>query len=295
MESTKSIESIFNKKSETKTVDFYKHFLEKGIIEKVVAKLEEVYRNETYDDETGDVIGSEKMSEDEMISKFTSLARINFVELKESDVQLISGIPVIVCEEENIHSTSNYADAGGFIIEERGKIAGLCVVKHGSEKNLDSDLRHELVHLATSVLELGNLTPVFSIISPEDGYTELNQSEITRYGLAHDFIDESLAYGQNGFDVNKKFTAQEIQDHYFYMPGTEIVEGYNLNQNSEILAKIINETITDRTGKKQFRFNYYLIKHVKSLDDLDFTDKNTADSFTKITGIKVSEVAGTHA
>lgn len=274
----KKISDFFNT-TQDKKYDFYKYFTRPEIIKDVSENILYNYprEGEDFDEITGEVI-YQKPSDDE-IKKYlhTKLAEYT-TDPDQAIINVVEEIPIVLIDPEK--ATEEYNNAGAFVIGGVRSPLGIGIFKGGMQDDI-VDIQHELVHLATNKLTLGSLKNV-----PEkyNEFHELtNGKEINRHTLASNFIDEVLAYGTNAFAHKQKINSQFILQNMFYADFEEYA-GFNLKENGPKWAAILNQTIEDRTGKKQFKLNNYLIKKVESLDDLDLTRPEIEEKVNKLMG-----------
>lgn len=137
----------------------------------------------------------------------------------------------------------------------------------------------------TSTVGVGSLKLVGAELDENGNIQNFEEYYRSKYALS--FVDECLAYGTNAFTLDSEMNTEDLRKYFFYR-FNNINIGYNFDYNCEIISELFNKTIQDKSGKTQFRFNYYLTKHVKSLDDLDFTNEEIIQKFESITGIEVN-------
>jgi hypothetical protein len=161
-ESAKTISEIFKNKPESKTHDFYERFLNEKVINTVSNAISSMYTKEEDYDEDGNEIKAEKMDESEIAEKFKTIASNYFSDISLCEIEFIEGVPIIISPENNIPLNSDFIKSGAFIIKNGSNFAGIGLVNHGGDQILNSDLQHEMVHLAVKQLGLTNLKVVYS-------------------------------------------------------------------------------------------------------------------------------------
>ena len=246
-------------------------FLKPVLIKKIKDRIIYNYPSpdDEFDEETGEVIPgvlTKEQIKTVLRQKITQYA----LRPGEAEITFLAEIPIVTLQPDNV--TPEYADADGFIIGAEAAPLGIGLV-NDSDTNRALDLQHELVHLATRYHSLGSLVSVRPSCN-QFGEAK-NIDEIDRHALAQNFIDEALAYGTNAFAHEHEIDARFVARNLFYCT-EEKIAGYDVSTNSRLWAKVLNETIADRTGRQQFQPNYYLVKKVRTLADLDLTAPEVA-------------------
>ena len=265
-----SVRELFTLGRETKKYDFYKHFLRPELVAQVATRLRRNYPApvEEFDPHTGELLEHE-LSQEEMRAYLQTQLVDYVLDSQEVTIQFIEGVPVAFIPEAQLRP--EFAEAGAFVL---GDVAllGAGVVETGDEIETALNLQHELVHLFTRMVSLGQVKSVAAAYN--EFYEVTNTREVNRAELAHRFVDEALAYGVNAYARGLEITPELVARNMFYSQEPELA-GYDLESNAELWADVLNETIRDRTGKKQYKLNLYLTRRVRTLDDLDLTDPET--------------------
>ena len=268
-----SLEKLFENSEKKK--DFYKLFLKPEILAKVASSVRYNYpsSSDDWDEETGEVIPGE-LNDSEIISYLQTKLGEYTTAPEDAQIEFLEGVPVVYLNPENV--TQEYSDSGAFVIGGSTLPLAIGIVKD-PDTNQNLDLQHELVHLATRYTSIGNLESVQPKYS--EFYEIENQTELDQASLARNFVDEALAYGTNAFAHNYTFTPEMIQNSMFYSSATAVGD-YNVEENARQWADILNKSVADRTGRAQFHLNYYLVKNVQTLADLDLTNPEIKGKIT---------------
>ena len=262
-----SVRELFASTRELQRTNFYQYFLMPELVQTVSARLASHYpAPETFDEVTGEAI-REEIGEVEMRAHLREVLVADVLDPAQISIRFLEGIPVVMIPADNLGP--ELAQAGAFVIGKPLPL-GVAVVEAETTTEQTLALQHELVHLVTQTVSLGAVESVSPVYN--EFYEVTNVPELNRAELARRFVDEALAYGVNAYGAELELTPEFVARNMFYSEPVEVA-GYDVEANAELWADVLNETIRDRSGRKQFRLNNYLIKKVHTLDDLDLTNE----------------------
>jgi hypothetical protein len=259
---------IFDSSADSRKYNFYNHFYSTKLVNDLGLMLKSnIPQNEVFDEETGMLIANQEPTTEEQ-SELILQSLYNYTDNPESaKIFYIDKIPVVQCSLSDI--TPEYRDAGAFIIGTIQKPIAIGLVEDVDDMQSQiQSLQHEMVHMAAINLGLTNIEKVD--LEYDENYLPIYDIEFEEYQITCSFVDEALAYGTNAFTFQKEFTKEEIMELFFYREST--IANFDLQTNAKQWAEIINQTIQDRSGKKQFKLNNFLIKHVKTIQDIDMAN-----------------------